>query len=287
MRKYLLGRTSYHQSIERHIVTVSTDTTKLANVLFDEAMAGRFSNTIEQYLDEFRNSEYPNFYTQALEAEGEEVAEARLLDWAKTMCDQRVADALAPIITSLSQLLEVEHRNIEVKRFDKPEHPILPFPYKSSEHTFAIAVTNPEVPGCGCAQAKGADKFSLWGELGITSFVVIIDPLKPEYNSLVLMLPLRDIKKGNENRHGFVTVSLSRDGKMGSTSNELFFYKGAAEHLAFGGDEKPYRVWGSQGGGPCDYVGFPGAQEYITSSLGELDVYLSDVAEKLSGQHKH
>ena len=269
-------------------MTTSIDTSRLASILFEEAMTGRFSNTVEEYLDKtFRNdNEDRTFYSRILKEEGKKAAEADLLDWAKTMHDHRVADAIAPIVMSLSQLLEVEHRNIKVKRFDKPQHSIFPFPYGSSERTFAIAITNPEVPGCGCTQPEAVGKFSLWGELGITSFVVVIDPQKPEYNSLVLMLPLRDIKKGNENRHGFVTVSLSRDGEMSSTSKELYFYKDAAEHLAFGGHE-PYGVWEVQGGGPCDFVGFPGAQEYITSSLGDLAIYLADVAEKLSKNHKH
>ncbi len=269
-------------------MTTTTDTTRLASVLFEEAMTGRFSNTVEKYLDETFRSDSDNhsFYSRILKEEGREAAEARLIEWAKVNNDHRVADALAPIVASLSRLLEVEHGNISVKQFDKTGRSIFPFPYRASRESYGIAVTNPEVPGCGCTQAKGAEVFSPQGELGITSFVVVIDPLKPENNSLVLMLPIRDNKKGNENRHGFVAVVMSRDGSIRSEVKEVLLYKDAAEHLAFGGDQ-PFGVSMASGGSPCGYVGFPGAQEFITSSLNKLAEYLSDVADKLSEQHKH
>ncbi|MGB4762147.1 MAG: hypothetical protein WBP12_02185 [Candidatus Saccharimonas sp.] len=267
-------------------MTTSTDTNLLANILLKEVATGGFGNTVEEYLDNvFRNHrEDRTFYSRILKEEGKEAAEAKLAEWAEDNHDHRVADALAPIVVSLSRLLEVEHRNISVKQFDKTDRSIFPFPYQASRFSYGIAVTNPEVPGCGCTQAKGAEVFSLWGELGITSFVVVIDPLQPENNSLVLMLPIRDDKKGNENRHGFVAVVMSRDGSIRSEVKEVYLYKNAAEHLAFGGVQ-PFGVSTASGGSPCGYVGFPGAQEFITSSLDNLAEYLSDVANKLSGQH--
>lgn len=227
-------------------------------------MAGGFGSTVDKYVDEtFRNSSYEHsFYPKALKTKGKEAAEAELRKWVEASHLYPVADALPPIVMGLSRLLEVEP-NVPVKKFGYTNHSFFPFPCGVSEDCYGIAVKNPEVR----TQSKGTDVFSPWGELGITSFVVVIDPLWPECNSVVLMLPIRDDEKGTENRHGFVAVILDRKGRMTSELHELYFYKQGAQNFAFGAG-RPFEIQKSSGGRPCSQVGFPGAREFIASRLG-------------------
>jgi hypothetical protein len=260
-------------------VRFETNPASLAGVLYNQNVDQAFDSTVDKYLDEtFRSGDRETFYSSTLEKEGLEAAEAELAEWAKREHDHRVADALEPIVDAIACVLDTGHRNVWAMRFEKNN--TFPFPYGASDDVYGIVLYNPEVPGCGCSQPKGTYVFSKYGELGITSFVVIIDPLRPEVNAIVLMLPIRDISPG---RSGFVAVVLSRNGDISSVRHELYLYDHAAENLAFGGNQS-YGGDVSLGGW---YVGFPGAQEYIASNIGNLAEYLKGAAIRLGGQHKH
>lgn len=265
-------------------MTTSFDAAQVADLFALALEAGEFDNAIEQYLDDnFRSLIRDTFYSQTLKEEGKEVAEAALHEWATVRTSQEVADSLAPIAASLAQLARVCHQEVSVKVLAKTDKSMFPFPRKSSHSTFAIVVNNPIVLGCACNQPRGAHKFSPHGELGITSYVVVIDPFDQRNNSIVLMLPVRDEKPG---QNGAVALILSRNGTMESRVFDVILYKNGAESLVFGIDQ-PYRVSSISGASPCQFVGFPGAQEYITSSLKELPEYLAHVALELSGEHGH
>jgi hypothetical protein len=281
------GDARHSQTTEGNEVTTSTNTAGLSGALYNRHIGGEFGNIVEAYLDEtFRNSNRETFYARTLKEEGHEAAEAELIEWAMVMHDHRVADALEPIVNGIAHVLDTTHHAVNGERFVKTDNSLFPFPYRSSRETYGIVLYNLEVPGCGCTQPKGFDKFSKWGELGITSFVVIIDPLRPEENSVVLMLPIRGTRENGEKRNGFVAVVMRRNGEIRSVLKEVQLYSNAAEHLAFGGNQA-FGVMEASGGSPCNHVGFPGAQEYITSNLSELAEYLEDVAEQLSDQHEH
>lgn len=268
-------------------MTTSTDSAQLSSYIFGVLEAGKFNSTVEEFLDStFRGDDPDTFYARTLREEGKEAAEQQLIELAKTRWSDRVADALAPIVAAIAQLATVQHRNVKVRSFVKTDDSFFPFPYRSSRNTFAIAVTNPEIPGCGCNQPKGSDKFGRYGELGITSYVVVIDPADSEHNCVVLMLPIRKDRDSETPSNGFVSLVMGRNGRMASARKEVYLYRDSAEHLAFGG-EGGMGMSSAEGGAPCQYVGFPGAQEFITSSLHELPEYLEHAALELSGEHQH
>lgn len=264
-------------------MTISTDIAQLTTHLRTLIAEHEFDSTVDKYLDEtFRSGNRDTFYSKTLEEEGLEAAEAELAEWATRNSDPRVGNALAPIVDAIACVLETGHRNVAATWFMKND--LFPFPYYTSNGAFGVVLYNPSVPGCGCSQPAGTGTFSRYGELGITSFVVIVDPARPEENTVVLMLPIRDT---NEKQDGFVAVMLRRNGEIEAERREIKLYENAMEQMAFGNSRPPFSTQWCKGGSPSDYVGFPGAQEYITSRLGKLPKYLKEVADQLNNPHQH
>lgn len=278
-------RTSHNQAIERfNIVTI--DAAEAIATLHSSLANGHFASTVERCSAALL--EEPNAdtdYCQELEKNGKAAAESLILESALLQFNPQIGDAVAPIVASVVRLIDSQSSGIKVNVFPFVKYSYFPFSYKSSPETFGIAISNPEMGGCGCTEPRNSDKFGMYGDLGITSFAIAIDPLNAENNRLVLMLPIRR-ERADVVCDGFTAVVIGCDGSMYARTCDFILWNGYAEGRAFGINE-PLEPAICGGGSISKRVGFPGAEEYIASSLRQLAEYLSDVADKLDAQHLH
>lgn len=248
-----------------------------------------FASTLDTWIeDTFRTGPRAaeTFYGTTLAKSGREAAEAQLMEWIQRDHRREIADSLTPIAQGMLKVMQADHRNVKVGFTTAFDRTLFPTPYKAGPHAKLISLYNPEIPGCGCNQPAGASDFGVYGRLGLQAIAVAIDPERPEANELTLVLPIRNAPAGTD---GYVAVQLDRTGHSIGDQRTMNFYRGAALSSALGimGNDSIIMYGTASGGVTDDWIGFPGAMDYIASRLPALALYLLDAAEKLSGDHKH
>lgn len=159
-----------------------------------------------------------------------------------------------------------------------------PYPFGASTNARTVFIVNPEVPGCGCVQPAGSHLFGTYGLLGLKAVTLTVDPGRPSQNQLCLVLPHRDQSKGP------AAVAIAQFDLQGHvrahTLEPLMNHWGPLMYsLGLRDKSEAWEMWQTSGG-TDDRLG-PGCTALLSSSLTDLGAYLTDAADKLSGNHTH
>ncbi|HTE58592.1 MAG TPA: hypothetical protein VK694_07700 [Verrucomicrobiae bacterium] len=165
------------------------------------------------------------------------------------------------------------------------EQSVFPHPFGASSNARTVVVINPEVPGCGCMQPAQAHLFGVHGLLGLKAITLTVDPGNSSQNQLCLVLPHRNASRGPA---AVAIAQFDLQGHVRTHTLEPLLDNWGPLMYSLGLQDKSnaWQMWQSSGGDPDSTLG-PGCTALLCSSLTNLGSYLTDAADKLSGNHSH
>ncbi len=256
----------------------------LSQMLAEGRLVSRYEDGLEK---QRRYSD--SSYRQIVQTSGREAAEKMLQDVDKIHHISMFASLLVPIVQGLANLSRIDDRTF-VMTLKGREHI-----YGMRQHLGSVIFFNAtNTPDCGCVQSKGADVFSVYGRLGLQAITLTVGTHQEggSYANLgIVFLPSCIAKNSDSHqKNGYKVFSI-----------DLFGYTNWSQHIpslispmsylkyTFGVCTADDLIGYSKtsGGHADDLLGFPGAYDYLVKVLPDLGPYLSDLADKLSKEHKH
>lgn len=261
--------------------------------------AGVFASQAEADIDRtFRHGTRETFYSRILAAEGRDVADRRLTEWAEEQHLTLYASCVERIVRGIVALAKAKYGGVvDITECTSTIHTPIDAKYGSRGK---LVVFNTPAPGCGCMQPTGSDIFGPYGELGLRAVI-----LETGYRhaglttELSLVFPAWGTGRRPPKPGDFVIAKFDITGRSdgdkyspyirtdGGGADDFTDAHAFLKHL-LGMKSIEGEVSATVHSSGIDQViGFPGAEGYLADKLPELGDYFVALAEKLTTPHRH
>lgn len=247
--------------------------------------------------------DWPSFYTRISTAQGRAAADEAFERWERLHRMRDFAAAIKPIAVGMQALARLGDGMVEVVSRGRPQGDSYPKINRHSEGVSTAILINPEWPICPCGTLPGMDIFCRkYGSLQLRAITFQVEMVRDRQGvrneaQLGLVLPRRGFP-GMVEANEYVVLTIETSGRTnghvfrtgGAIEDGVRQTIGAAQAAVAGSPRDPSlsKTRSSYGGGTIDgALGFPGACAYLADHIGLLGPYLSSLAGRLSGEHRH
>jgi hypothetical protein len=263
--------------------STATDVERLLRSLL---ASGYLRSQYDRYVNTEIRTGSRTFYTRIAEELGSDAAESALRDWNAVHRLSDYANVIEPVARGMLAMAAINTQKKYVSVLDNnPRTKIFNY---SMPGPSRIVLVNAPAPGCGCTQPPNWEIFGPDGRLGLKAVVLYFNHNDPGATGLGIILPARNTQASAVGRCGFTVAQITSSGR---TDTATFLPQAPDEHFLMKllGQHPGYPRVGCSffGGHFDDGVGFPGATDYLANHLPKLEAYLTELARKLSGGHRH